>query len=194
MWILSPLRSYLIIVTACVCVCVMCWCGVVNETQSCISMCLYSVYVCVRENVSLSRVCLGKDSGQQGTGWVQGRGRARRERSGYSFSTRGVLLPFTYSVCRWGSQTPYSSPLHFLSFIPFWIHTHKHTYTHTWTNTPLFSSALSLSLSPPTSLILSAGEWMVFRVNYVWLRDDGEWMDLRGSVRVERGAGIHIGV
>lgn len=127
-----------------------------------------SACVCTAcEKVSLS-MCLGKDSGQQGTGWVQGRGRARRQRSGYSFSTRGVLLPCTYSVCRWGAQTPYTSPLHFLSFIPFWIHTHTHKHT------PFLLS----TLSPPTSLILSAGEWMVFGVNYVWLRDDGEWMGL----------------
>lgn len=82
----------------------------------------------------------------------------------------GFLLSCMYSVCRWGAPTPYPSPLHFLSFIPFWMHTH----IHTWTNTPIFSS----ELSPPTSLILSAGEWMVFGVNYVWLRDDGEWMGL----------------
>lgn len=118
------------------------------------SACVCTACVCVWEKVSLS-VCLGKDSGQQGTGWVQGRGRARRQRSAYSFSTRGVLLPCTYSVCRWGAQTPFPSPLHFLSFIPLWIHTH----THSWTNTPLFSSALSFL--PPLSFFQQENEWFL---------------------------------
>lgn len=95
--------------------------------------------VCVGEKVSLG-VCLGKDGGQQGTGWVQGR---RRE------------IRVSVFTVWWGALTP--TFYHFL---------------------PLERTPFSPALSPPSSLILSAEEWMAFGVNYVWLRDDAEWMGL----------------
>lgn len=101
--------------------------------------------VCVK--VSLS-VCLGKDSGQQGTGWVQG----------VRFP-KGASCCLARTVCGGGGHWP-------LLFI---IFSFKHTHTHTH-RFPQHSSQLSHSFSWWMN-----GFWSELCVA---IGDDGEWMGL----------------
>jgi len=160
------------------------------------SACVCTACMCVWERMCRWAACVWvKTVASRGRGGFRA-GEERGERDQGIHFPRGVFCCPSRTVCVGGGHRHHTLLLcTFFPSFPF-EYTHTNTLTHTHGQTHPFSPqrSLSLSLSPPTSLILSAGEWMVFRVNYVWLRDDGEWMDLRGSVRVERGAGIHIGV
>lgn len=108
--------------------------------------------VCVGERVSLG-VCLGKDGGQQGTGWVQGR---RREIRVFVFQ-KG--RPAVLHVQCGGGHWPLLS---IISIIFSLLNAHRFPRHF---------------LLPALSFFQLKNEWL-FGVNYVWLRDDAEWMGL----------------
>ncbi len=74
-----------------------------NSGTLCVCMC-----VCMRPCMRLCVVCLVKDSGQQGTGWVKGRGEGMpkgRKIVCVQFPQGGSCWPArnTVCVCGWGA-------------------------------------------------------------------------------------------